>query len=191
MRNAMLVFLPLALSVCSRIPPVDVPIATGKLSQVVVFDIDGTLTPRNIDINEARPGAAESVKAYEKKGYRIVYLTMRTPVFQSNLKNWLRQNGFPLGVLHVAQTASERDNPASYKAGILEQYVKAGWTIAYAYGDSTTDFTAYAQAGIPKDHVFALKRKGEAGCQPGAYRRCLDGWRQHLPFIEREVERAS
>jgi acid phosphatase class B len=185
--KTMAVALALSLSACALIPPVDVPPMSGKQSQAVVFDIDGTLTPRDVDVFEPRPSAAQAVNAFKTKGYAIVYITTRVPLFQAELPNWLKQNGFPPGTLHVAQTADERARPDQYKAGILARYVNAGWKLAYAYGDSTTDFEAYAKVGIPKERVYALKRRGESDCQQGAYALCLDGWAQHLPFIASDV----
>lgn len=41
---------------------------------------------------------------------------------------------------------------------------------------SSSDFEAYTRAGIPRERVFALRRVGAAGCQPGAWVACLPGW---------------
>lgn len=177
----------LLLAACAQLPPVEVPLAPDTGADAVVFDIDGTLTPSVLAVTEARPVAAEAVTAYSKKGYAVIYLSTRVPAFQSGLPDWLKQNGFPDGAIHVAQTTEERENAADYKSGILERYLKRGWHLAYAYGDSSTDFEAYAKAGIPTAHVFALKRRGENQCQDGVYQQCLDGWEQILPFVERQV----
>ena len=177
----------LFLAACAQLPPIEVPHAPRPGTEAVVFDIDGTLTPSVLAVSEVRPGAARAVTAYSKKGYTIIYLSTRIPVFQSGLPAWLEQNGFPDGALHVAQTGEERDNAAEYKSGMLERYLKQGWHLAYAYGDSSTDFQAYAKAGLPKAHVFALKRRGQDHCQEGVYQQCLDGWEQVLPFVEQQV----
>lgn len=191
MRHLTLAIATLVLSGCELIPPVDVPPMSAEQKQAVVFDIDGTLTPRDIYVFEARPGAANAVSAIAKKGYRVVYITTRIPLYQSVLPDWLRDNGFPVGSLHVAQTSEERSDPAGFKAGILDRYKTAGWHLAYAYGDSTTDFEAYAKAGIPRGRVFALKRRFSRACADGAYESCLDGWLEHLPYIDREITRAQ
>ena len=172
---------------CALIPPADVPPLSGTSRQVVVLDIDGTLTPRNIEFSTPRESAADAINAFHKKGYTVVYLTTRVPAFQSNLPDWLARNGFPDGPLHVAQTANERANPADYKARVMGQYIHAGWRLAYAYGDSTTDLVAYSRAGLPRDRVFALKRKHADHCQEGVYEMCLESWAQHMSFIENEV----
>jgi histidinol phosphatase-like enzyme len=162
-----------------------VPLPTSSQREVVVTDIDGTLTPKNVDIFIARPGAVEALNAISRKGYKIVYITARTPLFQSGLPDWLRKNGFPPGPLHVAQTADDRNHPDKYKAQLLAAYNKAGWHLVYAYGDSNTDFTAYAEAKI--QHVFALKRKDSKTCDNGLYQACINGWVQHLIYVEHEM----
>jgi hypothetical protein len=177
----------LLLAGCSQLPPVGVPPAPPSGAQAVVFDIDGTLTPEDLAVSEARPAAAQAVTAYSIKGYKIIYLSTRVPGFQTGLPAWLQRNGFPAGTIHVAQTSEERGNAADYKSGMLARYVQYGWRLAYAYGDSSTDFQAYATAAIPRERVFALRRRGQENCQDGVYRECLDGWTQHLGYVEQQV----
>lgn len=184
-----LLLLIIALSVwgCVSIPQVEVPSPSRSQVQAVVLDIDGTLTPQNMAVYEPRPGAAEAIQALSGKGYKIIYLSTRIPLFQAGLPSWLRQNGFPEGSLHVAQSGEERDQADTFKARVLTAYLQSGWRLSYAYGDSSTDFTAYAEAGIPRERVFGLKRRDSKDCQPGIYLRCLDGWTEHLPYIERDI----
>lgn len=49
-----------------------------------------------------------------------------------------------------------------------------------AYGDSSTDFEAYADVGIKKDQVFALQRIGETSCQPGIWAKCFSSWTEQI-----------
>lgn len=189
MRGVVLGVLAASLSGCALIPPAPVPPLCPS-GQAVVTDIDGTLTPKDLDVFEPRPNAAEALRAFSEKGYTIIYVTTRIPLFQSGLPGWLYQNGFPISNLHVAQTEEERANPAAYKFRVLNQYRQAGWRLAYAYGDSESDFIAYAKVEIPRDRVFALKRRCANECQPGIYRSCLEGWSEHLPYIASEVAKA-
>ncbi len=183
-----LVFLITALSGCSTIPTAPIHGPSAFRNQMVVFDIDGTLTPHNFHFMEVRPGAARAVSTFERKGYQIIYLSTRLPFYQSGLRSWLQENGFPDAPLHVAQTQADREDPAAYKTAVLEKHAKAGWQLRYAYGDSSTDFQAYASAGIPQSGVFALLRRYNSVCTPGSYRACLRDWNDHLPHIEREVQ---
>jgi phosphatidate phosphatase PAH1 len=177
----------LFLAGCAQLPPAEVSHAPRSGAEAVVSDIDGTLTPENLAFNEVRPAAAQTIAVYSSKGYKIIYLSTRLPGFQADLPAWLRRNGFPEGTIHVAQSQEERDNPADYKSGMLARYAQQGWRLAYAYGDSSTDFQAYAKAGTPREHVFALKRRGQDRCQDGVYNQCLDGWEQNLQFVEQQV----
>jgi len=185
--TALLAVAALLVSACTSLPPAEVPAPAGPLRQMVVLDIDGTLTPRDLDVFEVRPGAAAVVQAYAAKGYALVYVTTRIPGLQTALPKWLATHGFPPGPLHVAQSADERADAAGFKAAVLSRYREAGWQLAYAYGDSGSDFEAYARVGIPAARVFALKRRFADSCVGERYAQCLDGWVDHLPYVEREV----
>ena len=167
--------------------------APSTMKQLVVLDIDGTLTPQNLFVYETRPDAARAIRAFSEKGYQITYVTTRIPLFhfQSGLPDWLRQNGFPEGRVHAAQTAAERGNPKDFKTRVLRDYVQHGWQLTYAYGDSESDFWAYAEVEIPKQRVFALKRRFSQECVVSTYQACLGGWTEHLPYIERDVPSAK
>lgn len=161
---------------CAQLPAQAVPAPPKAQQPLVVVDIDGTLTPAVLAAHEARPAAAEVLAAYVAKGYGLAYITARTPLAQAGLPGWLSRMGFPAAALHVAQSAAERADVAGFKAGVIRAYAQRGWRLAWAYGDSTTDFDAYAQAGFAREQVFALRRRGDTHCQPGTYAQCLDGW---------------
>lgn len=175
------------ISGCTQLKPTTISAPHQPGQKVVVLDIDGTLTPKNSAVFEAREDAANAVNALSKKGYAIVYVSARVPLFQAGLPGWLQKNGFPTGNLHVAQSAEEREQVSQFKTKILQQYKSVGWVIAFAYGDSATDFTAYANAGVSQEKVFALKRRGDSECQPGVYKQCLEGWSGYLAYIEQKI----
>lgn len=182
MRTPLAVVL-IALAGCTQLPPQDVPGPRQPGQPLVVVDIDGTLTPAVLAVSEARPAAAEVLRALVDKGYGLAYLTAREPLAQGGLPDWLRREGFPAGPLHVAQTGAERADPASFKARWLAVYADRGWRMAWAWGDSTSDFEAYARAGFAREQVFALRRRGDDGCQSGVYARCLSGWEEVRAFV--------
>lgn len=171
----------------SQSPPAEPPETGPAQQQAVVFDIDGTLTPKVHTIFRTRDGAAEIVGLMAKKGYRIVYLSARVKVLSAGIPAWLKENGFPDGRIFIAESGEEHRHPATFKAGVLKTLIEQGWALAYAYGDSSTDFEAYAAAGIPKDRVFALLREGEKTCQPGEWSACLAGWTGHVNFVRQSV----
>ena len=179
--RVLLAWLPLAATACATLPEAPIPAPTVTRSALVVFDIDGTLTPHNLLVHEARPDAAHVVQAFESRGYAIVYLTARAPAFQRSLPGWLQEHGFPPGNLHAAQSLDDRRHAEYFKSRVLDAYVAQGWHLAYAFGDSSTDFIAYQRAGLPRERVFALKRKGRDACDEGVYQACLGDWEDDLP----------
>lgn len=168
------------LAACARLPVVDTPPAPAG-GGLVVFDVDGTLTPTVARIFSVRPAAAAVAQRYAARGYRIVYLTARAPWLQGNLRGFLSRHGFPEGDLVAPRSRAEHVAPAAFKTRVLQGYRARGWEIAAAFGDSSTDFEAYARAGVPRERVYALQRRGAAACQPGAWAACLRGW-ELLPF---------
>jgi len=164
--------------------PFEVQKAPLKQDQAVVFDIDGTLTPKPSAIFTARDDAASAVRLYADKGYKIIYLSARIAIFQANIPNWLKENHFPEGSIHVPQTATDSSDHAAFKKRILDIYKANGWKLVAAYGDSSTDFQAYAEAGIKRNYVFALQRAGETSCQPGIWAKCFSSWSEQMDFIE-------
>jgi len=159
--------------------------ATSAQSRAVVFDIDGTLTSGVRAIRSARDGAAEAVQAFADAGCQIIYLSARTPLFQWHIIGWLELNGFPKGSIHVTKSRTDREDHKAFKQRVLETYKGNGWTFLAAYGDSSTDFEAYAAAGIPAERVFALRREGEADCQPGPKAGCFATWPEQMNVISR------
>jgi|GEM_PF-1201851 len=153
-------------------------------ANAVVFDIDGTLTPDVHAVFSVREDAAAAVDTFSRSGIKIIYLTARIPLMQSVIPGWLARHGFPEGSIHVITTREDRKDHAAYKQRVLEEYRNKGWTLVAAYGDSSTDFKAYEAAGVPRERVFALLRRGETECQPGSWRDCYAGWTEQLQIIE-------
>lgn len=156
-----------------------------KSDQAVVFDIDGTLTPRPWMIYTAREDAARAVRVFADAGYKIIYLSARIQLFQSGIPNWLKENHFPEGSIHVPQSDKDSSDHAAFKERVLNAYIKNGWKIVAAYGDSDTDFDAYSRVGIIKERVFGLLRTGEKTCQgdSGVWSKCLHSWAEHINDI--------
>lgn len=167
---------------CTLKPHEVIPATPGH-NLAVVFDIDGTLTTRVLAIRDTRKGAVAAVQAYAHAGYRIIYLSARHPLFQWHIPGWLERHGFPEGSVHVTESREHRNDHASFKHGVLNEYRANGWVLVAAYGDSSTDFDAYADAGIDKDRVFALRREGAEACEPGAWAECFANWPEQMGLI--------
>jgi phosphatidate phosphatase PAH1 len=191
-RNHLLIFLLTVWLVgsCASIPG-EIPAAPMAQTPAVVFDIDGTLTPRPVQFYEARPDAAKAAQLYADKGYQIVYLSARRNYERAATLRWLKEHHFPGGITRVAETTVDGQHPAEFKTRILNALFVKGWRVDYAYGDSSTDFAAYAAVAIPPDHVFGLRRAGSRHCQPGPTAACLHGWTEHLDFIAHAVPAAA
>lgn len=166
----------------------DIQKAPLKPDQAVIFDIDGTLTPKVSAIWTARDDAAKAVSRFADNGYKIIYLSARTRLLQSGIPGWLKRNGFPEGSIQVPQTSAESSDHAGFKKRILIKFQENGWNFIAAYGDSSTDFEAYSGVGIDKAHVFALRRAGEDSCQKGEWAECLDSWAGHMAHISKLVQ---
>ncbi len=173
-----IVALAMGLGGCAHLSQLVVPQAADGAPGIVVFDVDGTLTPTVARIFSVRPDAAAVARIYAGRGHRIVFLTARAPVLQGTLRGFLSRNGFPPGDLVAPKDWAQHEAPAAFKAGVLADYRAHGFSVAAAYGDSSSDFEAYARADIPRERVFALRRVGATHCQPGVWSVCLAGWEQ-------------
>ena len=191
MRHPVILLAVALCSGCAQLPPAGIPDALPQHAQAVVFDIDGTLTPKPLDVFEARTDAAKAVRIFADKGYKIFYLSARIGFLSAGIPGWLKEHGFPDGGVHIAQTDEDRSHPAAFKTRMLKDFIGHGWHFKFAYGDSSTDFEAYAAAGIPKERVFALLRDEETWCQPGDWKACLNGWTEHLDFVAQSVQPAG
>lgn len=175
-----------ALAGCAHLPEVVVPQAAAGARGIVVFDVDGTLTPTVARILAVRPDASAVARIYAERGYRIVYLTARAPALQGTLRGFLARHAFPPGDVVAPKDRAAHMAPASFKARALADYRAHGWDIGAAYGDSSSDFEAYARAGIPRERVFALRRVGAADCERGVWIACLPGWEPQRKALSRE-----
>jgi hypothetical protein len=133
-------------------------------SKFVVMDIDGTLTSDDQQIilqvsdeayvPQAMIGASALAKAWAAKGYRIVYLTARAHVFDTETRAWLDMLEFPKGPIITTNGGASAD---VYKTTWLRRLITGlGWTPYAAYGNAPTDITAYANVGIPLARTFII-----------------------------------
>lgn len=178
------ILLSLALCAGCALTPDEVEPARPGRDRAVVFDIDGTLTTRVHAIRNTRTGAVSAVEAFAAAGFTVIYLSARHPLFQWHIPHWMERHGFPDGRIHVTESKTHRDDHASFKHGVLDEYRANGWQFVAAYGDSTTDFEAYANAGIERNRVFALRREGAADCEPGPWTECFANWPEQMKVIE-------
>jgi len=58
-----------------------------------------------------RKDAAAAVRADAEKGYKVIYPSTRVSRLSAGVPDWLEDNGFPEGSVHIAQTRNERKRP--------------------------------------------------------------------------------
>ncbi len=154
-------------------------------TQLVVFDVDGTLTTDDAEVNrdvldehfhhiadgryaaEAYPEGAALAQAWAERGFVIVYLTGRPYWLLDHTRKWLTEGGYPTGVVHA--TSRHRDVVPSvegvgeFKAAYLRALNDLGYVTVAAHGNAKTDVWAYAAAGIPLEQTFIIGPHGGEG----------------------------
>lgn len=143
--------------------------------EIAVFDVDGTLTGGDgqlwHELAEAaegerspaavRDGAKELVLAWAAKGVLPVYLTGRPDTLRSLTERWLREQGFPPGVVRHAdrlrETAPTDESVGRFKVRVLRELEGRGAKLRGAYGNASTDSYAFREAGVPagRSHVLS------------------------------------
>jgi hypothetical protein len=139
-------------------------------THLVVSDIDGTLTTSDSElfreildgshVPAAYPGGQDLLDAHVELGHVVLYLTGRPYILTDITRDWLVDLDFPLGALHVVDDVTDiipSDSfVAAYKRAYLDQLIGAGFVIDLAYGNATTDITAYLGSGVPPDKVWII-----------------------------------
>ncbi len=174
-------------------------------TQVVVFDIDGTLTVGDSEISEQVwkklsdesyvprmwADAPQVARLYRDQGYLIVYVTGRPDNLKRITVEWLKKKGFPPGPLRMTdslrQARPSENGVGKFKADHLRRLSRdLGLPIVAAYGNAETDVTAYAAAGVPKAQTYIIgKNKGHEGTV------ALDSYTVHLPELSKSLPRAT
>ena len=173
-------------------------------TQVVVFDIDGTLTTADVEaledavadffepiykqevVPEKRPSAVEITKARHLQGYAVVYLTGRPYNLTRITRQWLKSQGFAPGSLRLtyesAQVLPVEAGVGEFKHNELAGLKAKGFQIGAAYGNAETDIYAYQKAGIPNDRIFIVgKHGGKKDTE-----KLGEGYTKHIKEAERE-----
>ena len=169
-------------------------------TQIVVSDIDGTLTTSdweavdevveilNADSAKMYPDANTVLQAWAQKGYRIVYLSGRLQYVNRYTHTWLDRHNFPAGPVILTarkrQIAPIRTGVQKFKAEFLNDLTnRVKVQIVAAYGNAPTDIGAYNDAGIPKDKTFII------GPHAGEHNTGKIGsYTDHLPSINAQPE---
>jgi hypothetical protein len=146
---------------------------------VTVFDIDGTLTPSDRENLEdygrrllrrakaegpkLRPNAVAAALRASKDSLPV-FLTGRPPFLGRPTREWLTAHGFPAGMVFLMPESRDawptEGRVGEAKADRLRDLQARGLRILRAYGNATTDISAYEAAGVPKGATFILGKHG-------------------------------
>ncbi len=169
-------------------------------TQVVVFDIDGTLTDGDSELVEEllsgktpteSPGALSVVRAYADAGVLPIYLTGRPMTLQNRSRAWLDALGFPSGPLGLTR---------GFRVGIahVEEFKQRNLSrlrdelklkIVAAYGNAATDVCAYAKAGIAVESTYIVGQNKGTACAGFAATVPVDDYREHLAIVQSDLSR--
>ncbi len=144
-------------------------------ARFAVTDVDGTITESEnaqaLDVlirrsPTAHPGAPEALRTLAERGYAIFYLTARPDWLRARTHEWLRERGFPEGVVHTTLTFTGAFNgPAQeFKSAELAA-VKTIFNRApdYAFGNRASDVAAYASVSVAAGRAFFYRFDGDVG----------------------------
>ncbi len=133
-------------------------------SQLVVSDVDGTLTSSENaflgtvafdSVPGTQPGAPDAFRDATTRGMQIVYVTARGGQFTDDTRTWLATKGYPRGPVRLSPdyiTTPGADTVA-FKTTTL-QALAAQVPIAAGIGNRHSDVQAYAAAGLAADRIY-------------------------------------
>lgn len=164
-------------------------------ARFAVSDVDGTLTDdENAAFTalltgtqpDANPGAAEALWALARRGYRIFYLTARPEWLAAKTHEWLALRGFPPGNVHTTLSATGAVGaPAQTfkEAELAAHQARFPASVAYAFGNTDTDFGAFSAAGVSPSRAYSyLFDPGARGTRHDDYRTLVAGFGA-LPLV--------
>lgn len=145
---------------------------------VVVTDVDETLTTSDVENlhqildptydQKERTDASATFQAFHDKGYWIAYVTARPETltlgdgrsYRTATDQWFGAHGFPtpenLSEVYLSPDLWSSLIPRGYKGQVVKALQAAGYQVDYAYGNASTDFQAYADAGVALDRTFSI-----------------------------------
>lgn len=147
-------------------------------TELVVFDIDGTLTIDDAEVTrdvldehfhniaDGRYAAAayehgpELAKTWIERGYVVVYVTGRPYWLVDHTRAWLAGGKYPEGIVRTTlrhrEVVPNEGGVGAFKREYLQSLVDAGYRIHAAHGNAKTDVYAYAKVGIPTERTFII-----------------------------------
>jgi hypothetical protein len=151
-------------------------------THIVVSDIDGTLTTGDSEFikqvatfgsydPKGYPGGPELLDAHAVDGQIVVFLTGRPFNFTQWTRDWLVEKKFTAGPLRLTESIGDafpsESGVGEYKKAFLNSLVDDGFVLDLAYGNASTDISAYFGAGLLADKVWIIgSNAGDEGTHP-------------------------
>ncbi|AKU99011.1 phosphatidylinositol transfer protein, membrane-associated 2 [Labilithrix luteola] len=156
----------------------------AKETPLLVSTIDGTLTDdsgngRSDDdmlLESKLPGAREDAAAVfaklAQKGSRAIYVTPRSGPLTGRTREFLAQSGFPIGIVHTLPSMRDGD-PTRQLTDEIALLRAHGLTVEWAFGGSSNDASAYANANVPPDRRILIDTDAQGGRRIQSYEELL------------------
>ena len=140
-------------------------LARGKDARFIVVDLDHTVVDSGfarvlMGMAKPMPGAAEALRALQRDGYNLIYLTARPDLMTVKSKNWLTNNDFPRAPLLVSTLEEAIGDSGRFKTGRIKALREKFPNLAVGIGDKFTDAEAYAANGMTAYVIPHYKREG-------------------------------
>lgn len=147
-------------------------------TRIAVTDVDATLTTSDLElahsmldgshVPEVVTDAVELIRAHVDLGHVVMYMTGR-PYWQSvPTRAWLALRGFPTGAVRLADSNAAmlptESSVGDFKRAKLRELLDLGYVLDVAYGNATTDVSAYLDSGIAPSSVWI---RGDHGGERG------------------------
>lgn len=134
-------------------------------TELAVIDLDGTMNEgiavevayKIFDATSpARDGSTDVLQTLAQKGYRPYYLTARADLDIGRTRDFIRQNGFPDGVIETTSLVVGEFGAAAakFKEASLDRQKARGLVASFAFGNQKSDAEAFDHGGIPREHRF-------------------------------------
>ena len=143
-------------------------------TEIAFSDCDGTLTSSENAYPDslltgatvgANEGAANALITLRQRNYLVVYLTARALYFTQDTRDWLWQNGFPMGPLRFAPgIIFSSSSTADYKASSIATIAATGLVPKIGIGNRATDEQAYSREHIDGENIFLKMPEFESEC---------------------------
>lgn len=142
-------------------------------ARVVVTDVDGTQTESETAAFVAlltgpppasNAGGAEMLAALADRGYYLFYLTARPEWLAAATHDWLTLRRYPPGLVHttLGLTGATGTAAATFKTAELSDLAtRFGRAPDYAFGNTDSDVTAYATAGVALSQTYSYRYTGD------------------------------